>query len=226
MERHAVDSGVTEGQMRAARDRLLATYRNAIQQSAATPVVERMVLRSAVAANSAAAAHQLATHWSADMAEPMDQFANAVKRDDLLSRSMWPGGAILLAHLGIAKVVLAILLGIISWLLRASALPEAVQLIICLLLLAGVVYLLAGPIFPDGKADEVDSRISQLLDPAQREFFRLVDGSPPVMEPAKLVKTNVGAAARLLLLGFVALILTPLVASVVSIVQSLLSTRA
>jgi hypothetical protein len=44
------------------------------------------------------------------------------------------------------------------------------------------------------------------------------------MEPAKLVKTNVGAAARLLLLGFVALILTPLVASVVSIVQSLLST--
>jgi hypothetical protein len=223
MERPAVDPGVTEGQMRAARDALLATYRNAVHQSDAMPAVERMILRSAVAANSAAAAHQLATHWSADMAEPMDQFANAVKRDDLLSRSMWPGGAILLAHLGIAKVVLAILLGIISWLLRVSALPEAVQLIICLLLLGGVVYLLAGPIFPDEKADELDSRISQLLDPAQREFFRL-DGSPPVMEPAKLVKTNVRTAARLLLLGFVGLILTPLVASVVSIVQSLLST--
>jgi hypothetical protein len=224
MERHAVNSVVTEGQMRAARDRLLATYRSAVHQSDATPPVEKIVLRSAVAANSAAAAHQLATHWSADEAEPMDQFANAVKRDDLLSRSMWPGGAILLAHLGIAKVVLAILLGVIAWLLRASALPEAVQLITCLLLLASVVYLLAGPIFPDEQADELDSRISQLLDPAQREFFLMMDGFPPLMEPAKLVKTNVGAAARLLLLGFVALILTPLVGSVVSIVQSVLST--
>lgn len=224
MERNAVDAGVTEGQIRVACDRLLATYRNAIHQSDATPAVERMVMRSAVAANSAAAAHQLTTHWSAGVAEPMDQFANAMRRDDLLSRSMWPGGAILLAHLGIAKVVLAILLGIIAWLLRASALPDAVQLIICLLLLAGVIYLLAGPIFPDERAEELDSRISQLLDPVQREFFRLVDGSPPVMEPAKLIKTNMGAAARLLLLGFVALILTPLVASVVSIVRSLLST--
>jgi hypothetical protein len=150
-----------------------------------------------------------------------------VKRDDLFSRSvMWPGGAILLAHLGVAKVVLAILLGIIAWLLRTSALPEAVQLIICLLLLGGVVYLLAGPILSDEKADEVDSRISQLLDPAQREFFRLVDGSPSVMEPAKLIKTNVGAAGRLLLLGFLGLILTPFVASVLSIVRSLLSTGA
>jgi hypothetical protein len=224
MEGRAPDSGATEGQVRAARDRLLATYRNAVQESAAAPAVERMVLRSAVAANSAAAAHRLATHWSADTAEPMDQFASSVRRDDLLSRSMWPGGPILLAHLGIARVVLAILLGIISWLLRASALPAAVQLLTCLLLLAGVIFLLAGPVLPGEKADEVDGRIGQLLDPAQREFFRLVEGPPPVTEPAKLVRTNVAAAATFLLLGFVALILTPLVGSVVSIVQSLLST--
>jgi hypothetical protein len=223
MEGHAVASTITEGQIRAARDMLLATYRDAVRRSDGTPTVERMVLRSAVAANSAAAAQQLAARWSADMAEPMDQFANEARRDDLLSRSMWPGGAVLLAHLGIAKVALAILLGVIAWLLRASGLPDAVQLVICLLLLALVVHLLAGPILLYEKADEVDSRISQLLDPAQREFFQMVDGSP-VVEAAKLVKANVGAAGRLLMFGFVSLILPPLVASVLSIVRSVLTT--
>jgi hypothetical protein len=221
MERHAPRSDVTEAQIRRARDNLLATYRNAERHSGATPAVERMVLRSAVAANSAAAAHQLATGWSAEMAEPMDQFATEVRRDDLLTR-MWPGGAILLAHLGVARVVLAILLGIIAWLLRTSALPEAVQLLACLLLLAAVVYLLGGPIVLY-EADEVDRRISRLLEPDQREFFRLVDGSPPVMEPAKLAETHVGTAAKFLLLGLVGLILAPLLASALSIVRSMLT---
>jgi hypothetical protein len=218
-----VASSVTEGQIRAARDVLLATYRDAVRRSDGTPTVERIVLRSAVAANSAAAAHQLAARWSADMAKPMDQFASETRRDDLVSRSMWPGGAVLLAHLGIAKVALVILFGFIAWLLRASGLPEAVQLVICLLLLVVVVHLLGGPIHLHEKADEVDSRISQLLDPAQREFFQMVDATP-VQEPAKLVRASVGTAGGLLLFGFVGLILPPLVASVLSIFRAVLTT--
>jgi hypothetical protein len=223
MEQHAAAAGATEGQLRAARDRLLATYREAGRQSDAMPPAERMVLRSVVAANSASAAHHLSARWPPDIAEPMERFANEVKRDDHLSKSTWPGGAILLAHLGIAKVALGVLLGVIAWLLRASPLPEAVQLVSCLLLLLVVVYLFGGPILVFEKAEEVDARISQLLDPAQHEFFQLVGGSP-IQEPARLIKTNVSAVGRLLFLGFMGLILTPLIATVLSIVRSLLST--
>ena len=222
MELRAAPSGVTDAQITAARDRLIATYGEALRQSDGMPAVERLVTRNAVAANSAAAAQRLTARWSTRVAEPMEELADAVRPDDLLSRSMWPGGSILFVHLGVARLVLALLLGLIALLLRTSMLPEAVQLAICILLLAVVVYLLRAPLLLYEDAEGMDHRIGGLLEPAQREFFHLAGGPLPMTDPAKLIKDSVRGSARLLLIGFLGLVLSPLVASVVSIVRSAL----
>jgi hypothetical protein len=211
---------VTDGQIRAARDRLIATYRQALRQGDGAPAVERLVLRNAVAANSAAAAHRLATRWSSGVAGPMDDLASTVSGDDLLSRSMWPGGSILLAHLGVARVALAFVLGLIAWLLRPSMLPDMLQVTICAVLLVVIVYVLRAPMLLYERSDEMDRWVGQLLDPAQREFFQLAGGPPPMTEPATLIRTSVRSSARLVFLGFLGLVLSPLVVSALSIVRS------
>jgi len=209
--------------VQAARDGLIATYENAVRRTEASPVVERLVLRAAVAANSAAAARRLAMGWSERLAGPMDRFAAEIKREDQLGKATWPGGAILLVQLGFARVLLAILLGVIAWMLRLAGLTDAVQLLICVVLLAAMVYVLRVHVHLDDTADEVDERIAGLVEPSQRDFFSLVGGPPPMTHPAQVLKANVHAARKLLMLGFVGVVVSPLIASVVRIVVSVVS---
>jgi hypothetical protein len=204
----------------AARDGLIATYERALLQGDASPAVGRLVVRAAISANSAAAAERLATGWPPGVAAPMERFAGEVKRHDLLGRATWPGGAILLSELGVARLTVAILLGVIAWLLRAADVTELLQVLVCVLLLLAMLYILGGPVHLDETADELDERIRQLVEPAQSDFFALAGGPPPMTDPANVLRANVHAARRLLLLGFLGVILSPLIAAALSVVRS------
>lgn len=224
MEGQVVAGDRADVPVRVARDRLIATYENALRQSEASPRLEGLVLRAAIAANSATAAERLAAGWAADVASPMARFAAEMKPHDPLGKSMWPGGSILLAQLGLARVVLALLLGVIAWLLRTSGLPDVVQLVVCVLVLSAMLYVLGGAhVALDVNAEQLDGVIRGLVDPDQRDFFALLGGSPPMTEPARVLGANVAAARRLLMLGLVGAVVAPLVASVLNIVRSVTS---
>ena len=117
-------------------------------------------------------------------------------------------------------MLVAVLLGVIAWLLRAADLPYTVQVLVCALLLLALLYVLGGPILLEQIAGELDARIERLVEPAQGDFFRLTGGPEPLTDPARVLAANVHTARRILLLGFLGVVVSPLIASAVGVVRS------
>jgi hypothetical protein len=166
-----------------ARDRLLSTYVAACRESDESPILERYVLRHAVALGSKSASRRLATRWSSETARPMLDFSVEAERYDRLGKSSASAAKFVLVHLGPAAGLIyagvLLVLGLLNWTLNGPISSSFVGVFAFLLVawIGGGIFRLSGAFWD--AADKLEAMIAKKLGPAEDVFYLAAGGKPP-----------------------------------------------